>query len=436
MFLLIGAPWRTFTRMAKKKKRPELKHCKVSFIKHPKTPWRVSWPTESEGRVSRVFKRLAGEEAAWTFAEKQDLEIDNHGVRFGGITPEARRAFDFYRDESAALAEIGATVPAFQDLVAGALADIRRRHAELAKNSVPVAEAVAGFMASREKKGGERYRVDLKTRLKRFAQDFGDRPLRSITSAEIETWLAALRSRKNPEKLAEAPLLAPLSRNHYRANIHALFAFGAAPSRCWCDGNPVAAIEPEEVERGEPEAYSPEDAARVMQAALESKPDLVPVLALGFFAGLRVSEALEIELGKLPLADDEEDGFKVSDGKTGNRVAPFTPACRAWLAAQLRRKGKAWLKPERKLVDEMQELFRLAGVEQIDNGARHSYISYRCAETRDVAAVADECGNSVQTIKNHYRQIVTAKAAAKYFAIRPTGTAANVTHIEEGRASA
>jgi integrase len=408
----------------------------VSFIKHPKTPWRVSWPVENEGRVSRVFKRLAGEEAAWTFAEEQDLEIDNHGVRFGGITPEARRAFDFYRDEAAALAEIGATVPAFQDLVAGALADIRRRHAELAKNSATVAEAVAGFMASREKKGGERYRVDLKTRLKRFAQDFGDRPLRSITSAEIETWLAALRSRKNPEKLAEAPLLAPLSRNHYRANIHALFAFGAAPSRCWCDGNPVAAIEPEEVERGEPEAYSPEDAARVMQAALESKPDLVPVLALGFFAGLRVSEALEIELGKLPLADDEEDGFKVSDGKTGNRVAPFTPACRAWLATQLRRKGKAWLKPERKLVDEMQELFRLAGVEQIDNGARHSYISYRCAETRDVAAVADECGNSVQTIKNHYRQIVTAKAAAKFFAIRPAGTAANVTHIEEGRASA
>jgi hypothetical protein len=54
----------------------------------------------------------------------------------------------------------------------------------------------------------------------------------------------------------------------------------------------------------------------------------------------------------------------------------------------------------------------------------------------NVAAVADECGNSVQTIKNHYRQIVTAKAAAKFFAIRPAGTAANVTHIEEGRASA
>jgi integrase len=431
--------------MAKKKKRPELKHCKVSEkTAHPKAPWRVSWPTESEGRVSRVSKRFAGEDAAWTFAEKQDLEIDNHGVRFGGITPEARRAFDFYRDEAAALGEIGATVPSFQDLVAGALADIRRRHAELAKNSVPVAEAVAGFMEPtrkkerNEKKGtkGTRYRTDLKTRLKRFAQDFGDRPLRSITAAEIETWLAALRSRKNPDKLEEAPLLAALSRNHYRANIHALFAFGAAPSRCWCDENPVAAIDPEEVKREKPKAYTPEDAALVMQTALESKPDLVPVLALGFFAGLRVSEALEIELGGLPLDDDDEDGFKVLDGKTGDRTAPLTPACRAWLTAQPRRKDKAWLKTERKLVDEMQELFRLAGVEQIDNGARHSFISYRCAETRDVAAVADECGNSVQTIKNHYREITTKKVAAKFFAIRPTGTAANVTHIEEGRASA
>lgn len=439
IFLPFGAVRRILPRMAKKKKRPELRHCKVTETVHPKAPWRVSWPTESEGRVSRVAKRFAGEDAAWTFAEKQDLEIENHGVRFGGITPEARRAFDFYRDESAALAEIGATVPAFQDLVAGALADIRRRHAELAKNSVPVAEAVAGFMASREKKGGTRYRTDLKTRLKRFAQDFGDRPLRSITSAEIETWLAALRSRKNPDKLAEAPLLAALSRNHYRANIHALFAFAAAPVRSWCDGNPVTEIEPEEVERGEPEAYTPEDAARVMQAAIDSKPDLVPVLALGFFSGLRVSEILEIDLGKLPLDDEDEDGFNVIDRKRkkGSRVAPFTPACRAWLAAQPRREGNAWLKAdERKLVDEMQELYRLAGVEQIDNGARHSFISYRCAETRDVAGVSDECGNSVQTIKNHYRKIVSTKAAAKYFAIRPAGTAANVTHIEEGRASA
>jgi hypothetical protein len=448
MFLLIGAPWRTFPRMAKKKKRPELRHCKVSFIKHPKTPWRVSWPVESEGRVSRVFKRLAGEEAAWTFAEKQDLEIENHGVRFGGITPEARRAFDFYRDEAAALGEIGATVPSFQDLVAGALADIRRRHAELAKNSVPVAEAVAAFVAfyadrigrmqseglKRKKK---RHQRDRRTRLKRFAEDFGDRTLASITSAEIETWLHSLRSRRNPDRLPEPPLLAPLSRNHYRAQLHAFFAFGVAAARGWCNGNPVATIEPEEVEQPGPEAYSPEAVARLMHAALDSKPDLVPVLALGFFAGLRVSEAFGTELETVSIDDEDEDCLEVGDTwKTGGRRAPLTPACRAWLAAQPRRKGKAWQGAEEGFYDELRALLKVAGVEKIDNGARHSYITYRCAEGRNVAVVADECGDSPKVIKNHYRKIVSTKVAAKYFAIRPAGTAANVTHIEEGRASA
>jgi hypothetical protein len=70
-------------------------------------------------------------------------------------------------------------------------------------------------------------------------------------------------------------------------------------------------------------------------------------------------------------------------------------------------------------VDEMQSLFALAKVAQIDNGARHSFISYRTAEIRDVARVADECGNSVATIKNHYRQLVTSEAAQAFFSIRP-----------------
>ena len=446
IFLLIGAFWRILPRMAKKKKRPELKHCKVTETRHPKAPWRVSWPTESEGRVSRIAKRFAGEESAWTFAEEQELEIENHGVRFGAITPEARRAFDFYRDESAALAEIGATVPAFQDLVAGALAEIRRRHAELAKNSVPVSEAVAAFvtfhderierMEARLKKRKERHQRDRRTRLKRFAEDFGDRALASITAAEIETWLHSLRSRRNPDKLEVPPVLSPLSRNHYRAHLHAIFEYGSVATRSWCNANPVATIEPEEVLQGEPEAYAPEDAARIMQAAFETRPELVPVLALQFFAGLRISEAREIELSKLPLDDESEDQFRVADSKTGTRQAPFTKACRAWLTAQASRKGPAWRGAEADFYDGLNAVLDLVGVEKIDNGARHSFISYRCAETRDVAAVADEAGNSVGTIKAHYRTATTAKAAARFFAIRPAGVAVNVTQIEEGRASA
>jgi integrase len=406
--------------MARQKKRPTLEHCRVSRIAHPKTPWRVSWPIERDGKTVRTFKRLADEDAAWSFAEATDRELVNHGARYGvAVDPAVRRAFDLYRDRTEQLTAAGASVPSFDALVAEALDRIAAEHAKKDENSVTVAEALASFLDFKKTRVRDRQLTDLKTRLLRFAQDFGRTACRDIATADISAWLAGLRSRRE----GGAPLAA-LSRNHYRANLHAFFEFAAAPSRRWVDRNPVAELEKEVVEDDEPQAYAPDTVAALMQAALDHKPDLLPVLALGMFCGLRVSEALEIDLGTI---DHDEDEFRVRVSKTGPRMAPLTEAAKAWLAAQPPRRGKAWEKSPRMLVDGMQELFAIAGVEPIANGARHSFISYRTAETRDVAKVADECGNSMQTIKAHYRQLVTANAAKKFFGLRP------LAKLETGR---
>jgi site-specific recombinase XerD len=430
--LLIVAPWRTFPRMAKQRKRPQLTHSKVTFTTHPNAPWRVTYDAEHGGRRTRLRKSFASEDKAWTFAEDRDREISNHGVRYGDIPPELRRAFDFYRDESADLIANGAEVPRFEDLISRSLAEIRAQLQLASDADLPLAEAVVEFLAYKKTRVKERQLANLTDQLKRFTTDYGDKPISTVTTAQVEKWLSSLRSRRNPDKLKQAPFLSPLSRNHYRATLHGFFEYASAPSRGWCKRNPVADLEPEIVKTGEPEAYSPEDAARIMQVALDHKPALVPVLALGMFAGLRVSEAIEIDLAKLK---SDEDEFRAT-GKTGPRMAPFTDSCKAWIFAQDVRKGKAWTQSPRTLVNEMQSLFTLAQVDQIDNGARHSFISYRCAEGKDTSRVADECGNSVGTIKAHYRQLVTAAAAAKYFAIRPEAAAENVTGIEAGRASA
>lgn len=419
--------------MAKQPKRPELTHCRVSETTHPRAPWRVFYTLERDGKHGRVFKSFAGEDAAWAFAEEKETEISNHGVRYGDIPPEVRRAFDFYRDEFAALTEAGAVVPRFEELVTAALREVRNSMQASEDSAVPVAEAVESFLAYKKSRVQARQLSDLKDRLKRFSQDFGDRDFKSITTAEIDKWLSSLRSRR-PGKVTKAPLLSPLSRNHYRAVLHAIFAYGAAPARSWCPRNPVADLEPERVTTEEPQAYTTEAATRIMQTALNQKPELVPMLALGLFAGLRVSEAACLDLKKL-TRDTEE--FRVT-GKTGPRLAPFTAACKAWLFAQGRRTGAAWLSSPRTMINEMRELFALAEVEQIDNGARHSFISYRCAESKDIARVADECGNSVSTIKDHYRQLVTGAAAKTYFSIRPekTGKKSKITNIEAGRKTA
>ena len=405
--------------MAKQPKRPTLIHCKVKESNQARAPWRVWFDAEKGGKPKRMFKSFADENKAWRFAEAKDREISNHGVRFGDIPPEVRRAFDSFRDKSIELRELGAEVPSFEDLISTSLAEIRTRHFQKTENQITVAEGLAEFLSYKKTRVKDRQKKDLTDRLTRFAEDFGDTPFSAITTAQIEAWLSALRSRRNPGKLAQPPLLAPLSRNHYRATLHALFAYASASARAWCPRNPLADLDPEQVADSEPQAYEPEDAQRIMQAALDHKPALLPALALGMFAGLRVSEALDFDLSKLTQETDE---FRLGGGKTGARIIPFSETCKAWVFAQKRRKGAAYQQSARTWVDEVAELFTLAKVGQIDNGARHSFISYRCAETRNIAQVADEVGNSPGTIKKHYREIVTAAAAARYFSARPEKT--------------
>jgi hypothetical protein len=52
-----------------------------------------------------------------------------------------------------------------------------------------------------------------------------------------------------------------------------------------------------------------------------------------------------------------------------------------------------------------------------ENCTRHSWISYRLAETKDIAATALEAGNSPQIIRKHYLKLRTAAQAAEWFGV-------------------
>jgi hypothetical protein len=62
------------------------------------------------------------------------------------------------------------------------------------------------------------------------------------------------------------------------------------------------------------------------------------------------------------------------------------------------------------------------------NALRHSFISYRLAETQNINSVALEAGNSPQIIFRHYRELATPAQARTWFAIEPE-TASNVVPI-------
>ena len=60
------------------------------------------------------------------------------------------------------------------------------------------------------------------------------------------------------------------------------------------------------------------------------------------------------------------------------------------------------------------------------NALRHSFITYRLAQTKDMAEVALEAGNSPTMIFRHYRELATEAEAKEWFGIVPAKGAVNV----------
>lgn len=415
--------------MAKKSKQPEFIHCKVVITTHPSAPWRVSFPVEIDGKTVRKRRMFSTEEKAKEFAAGHERDVIDHGVRFGSITAEARRAFDFYRDARHDLRADGIEAPTFETLVADAVARLRKDHADRQRNRMTVAEAVEAFLAYKKPRVGELHLRGLKGHLVRFAKAFGTDHVDALTSETIEAWIVGL------------PGLSAVTRNKHRTSLKAFYTFAAAKAQKWCEHSPLGDLTKEKVVTKEPRAFSPADVARIMQTAVALNSPVLPALTLGMFSGLRPSEARALDLGTINF---DSDGFRTpafhrtgEPTKTGARVAPLTPACKAWMASQTRRTGFAWEGSEEGYQLEMRAVLEAAGVKGIFDGARHSFISYRTAETRDVARVADECGNSPNVIKRHYREITTAEAAKVFFGIRPVKRKrSKVTNIESGRKTA
>jgi integrase len=144
---------------------------------------------------------------------------------------------------------------------------------------------------------------------------------------------------------------------------------------------------------------------------------LLPLLVLGAFAGMRTAEVqrqlwndIHLEAGQIEVTAEK--------GNTAqNRLIPIQPNLAAWLK-RCKRTGETCCDYGR-VPDALARLSQRAEVEWKHNGLRHSYISYRVAQTQDVPKVALEAGNSERMIFKHYRKPLPGGAAEKWFAIAP-----------------
>jgi hypothetical protein len=69
--------------------------------------------------------------------------------------------------------------------------------------------------------------------------------------------------------------------------------------------------------------------------------------------------------------------------------------------------------------DAQQATAAAAGLKWKANALRHSYASYRFAQTGDAGRVAGELGNSAAVVHKHYRELVKPADAVKWFGVTP-----------------
>jgi len=383
--------------------------------------WRVE--LRLPGRPRRYFST---EQAALEFIAGEEERRRNLGQSAAGISP---RLLEDALTAEEILRPYGATLTTAAKFYAET--ESRRR---TSKTALEVAnELIANRRANA---CSTVHLTDLEDRLigggKRsnvvsFCSALGTTPMCEITTADVEKWLAGLRRKYAPQTVT-----------NFRRAAQTLFNF--AVPRDYCPRNVVEAIQPPRVPpKDEIGIFTPAETEAILKAADE---DLRPWLAIAFFAGLRSAELDRLTWDDVKFKQRSIDVPASKAKSAKRRIVRMVPALEAWLAPYQNREGSirpkhfhhkrrlayraaGFGKPGTETAEEKDAGIRLRAAPS--NVARHSFASYRLADSNDAAHTAIELGHtSTALLYSVYRELATAEDAARYFAIRPEGDTANV----------
>jgi integrase len=380
-------------------RRPTLR---IVEYRHSATAKYVIEGVRVNGKRKRLF--FATEEDA----EKELARIKTKQRKEGENALKLSDALRIMALESAEkLKPFGKTIVDATDFYVKFLRDTER--------SILVSNLIEEYLAAQKRlKRSDIHISDLNQRLGRFKETFGNQPIRTITTVEVEAWLHRLK-------------LSPQSINNFRARLAALF--GYAEKRAYIDKNPVSVIDKIKLVDAPPEILTPVQ----LKKALDACPsDLLPCIALGAFAGLRTAELLRLEWHDIDL----KRGFinvAASKSKTAKRrLIKIAPNLAAWLRPYSQKKGKLYPYSHRWYhlnVDLLKKPTKLS--EWPNNGLRHSFASYHLAKHQNAPQLALDMGHTTpRMIFDNYREVVTPEEAEKYWSIRPKAEAENVVQME------
>jgi integrase-like protein len=194
---------------------------------------------------------------------RQHTLLERHGREAIGLS---QREMSDFIEAKRKLAGYGETI---NDAVKFRVDHLER----VRRHGITVAKLVAELLEAKRKDGrSEIYLRDLRNLLAIFSRDFGNRPIAGITVEELDNWLRALPG-------------APKTRTNFRTNIGVLFSY--ATKRRVLDFNPVVHTAKPKLPENPPEIFTVDELRSLLEAASRVAPDVVPMLAIGAFAGVR-----------------------------------------------------------------------------------------------------------------------------------------------------
>jgi integrase len=180
-----------------------------------------------------------------------------------------------------------------------------------------VATAINEFLVAKAVGGrSDRYLNTLRNSLSKFCRSRADRPLASVSVAEIEGWI-------------HQPAWKPRTRQGYLADVSALFNWHL--KRGQVASNPAAVVEVERPADAPPGIHSPIEVAAALRLAFARDKAFGRWLAIRYFAGLRDAEACRIEECNIMLEAGLIEVPAAKSKTRQRRLVTIQPNLRAWL---------------------------------------------------------------------------------------------------------
>ena len=265
---------------------------------------------------------------------------------------------------------------------------------------------------------------NLKKHCGRFAKTFGSRKIHEIDAGEIQQWFDSQidnRTRKAWQ---------PKTKKNYRGSLVAMSLYARRTLKAIPENGEETEFQkiaaPKKRTNLPVEIYSPEEITKLLHTAIKKDIDLIPILVLGGFMGLRPAEAHGEDVDRDRLRwehfvwrDNSLPVYGQKVNSKATRDVPIPANALAWLSPFKKLKGQIW-ELKSAFDGRFSTLKKNAGVRDIYDGLRHSYCSYRYRILKgNVDQVADEMGNSREEVMRSYKRNVTDREANAWFAIKP-----------------